>query len=120
MTAWSMVFCCDNIVAVRGGAEEGLEVRNRLIMEAIMSYLTGCAWLHRHGKATWTFKWNEEHLEMTHITRYGNVYAILVGLPYGKPFWIGMLNDGSWCTVENHLRSREIEFENGGRYKFPG
>jgi hypothetical protein len=79
----------------------------------------GCAWLHRRGKSTWMFEPNAKYGELVHVTRNGGVYAIIAGHKYGKPFWIGKLINDSWCTVENHLRSREIEFEDGGRYVFP-
>jgi hypothetical protein len=81
--------------------------------------LAGEAWLHRNGKATWRFIPNPIYGELVHITRSGNVYAILAGHKVGKPFWIGILQDRSWLTCENILRARSIEFADAGEYVFP-
>jgi hypothetical protein len=60
-----------------------------------------------------------KYQQLVHITSKGTVYAIMPGHTYGKPFWIGRLIDGRWCTAERELRAREIEFDGGGRYLFP-
>lgn len=88
---------------------------DRLVRESF----AGCAWLHRRGKPTWMFRPDPRYRSLSHTTRSGTVYLIMPGVHEGKPFWIGQVEGDTVFTVEKHLRSREIEFSNGGRYIFP-
>ena len=64
------------------------------------------------------FEPSQKYGELVHITRSGTVYAILASHKQGKPFWIGRLCNGAWCTTERELRARSIEFEDAGEYVF--
>jgi hypothetical protein len=81
------------------------------------------ALLHRKGKATWEFVPDPRYGKLIHVTRCGNIYAIIPGLECGKPFWIALRcpqgDKFVWCTVEADIRAESIEFGNGGRYIFP-
>jgi hypothetical protein len=81
------------------------------------------AWLHRRQKSIWVFEWSDKYQAFVHTTSRGTMYAIL--RDQYKPFWIGRLfpdaNDSmSAVKCEDHLRATFIDFENGGRYYFPG
>ena len=78
-----------------------------------------CAWVHRRGKPTWLFRPDPVHRALSHKTRSGTVYLIMVGVVIGKPFWIGRVHHNIVFTVEKEIRARDIEFSNGGRYIFP-
>jgi hypothetical protein len=81
------------------------------------------AWLHRRQKSTWVFEWSSEHDAFVHTTSRGTTY--LIKRDHWKPFWVGRISQSPsgarvCYTCENELRATFIDFENGGRYYFPG
>jgi hypothetical protein len=77
------------------------------------------AWLHIRDGYCWEFEAIGGD-SLFHRTRYGNLYAILTGVGYGKPFWVGRCFASVWASWEGTLGARRIEFEGGGVYTFPG
>lgn len=53
----------------------------------------------RGSKTKWLFEPDAKYGELVHITNKGTVYAVLSGHKYGKPFWIGRLQEDAWLTA---------------------
>lgn len=77
------------------------------------------AWLFREpDQPRWRFTPDARYGCLTHVTRYGTVYAIREGIRFGKPFWIARLYDNTWLTWEHELKAKYIKFSNGDLYTF--
>jgi|21_taG_2_1085346.scaffolds.fasta_scaffold141899_1 hypothetical protein len=74
--------------------------------------------LERDGKPSWEFKWDNKFNRLTHVTRAGNVYAIMMGDQH-KSLWIARLFGNAWCAEEETIKATKLNFENGGVYHFP-
>ena len=84
--------------------------------------------LHFKGKPNiWEFKPDPRYGMLTHTTRAGNTYGIIVGKSYAPVIWIGQLTmikqNGEtayrWYNATSKLRIERIEFSDGGKYLFP-
>ena len=77
-------------------------------------------WLHRHGRPSWKFAFNERSGFYEYETR-ANVYRIRLDNRNG--YWVAKpMRDAEgncWITCEHELRARSIEFESGGEWIFP-